>query len=126
KFPDKKRAKLEQREVRPQLKGIWFPQETVLYPPMVANPRAAIYSAAYRIGDNLMGQKTIAVSLGDNFPIFRWRNVLPWEGDLQLDIEAGVWSVFRMGIHYNGEISELINTDYLIGFPLSYAFDKWA
>ncbi|MCB1107457.1 MAG: DUF1207 domain-containing protein [Chlamydiia bacterium] len=126
KFPDEKRAKLEKREVKPQIKGVWFPQQTVLYPPMVANPRATIYSAAYHIGDNVIGTKSIAVSLGDNFPIFRWRDVLWWHGDMQIDIQAGIWSVFKMGIHYNGEISELVNTDYLVGFPLSYAFDKWA
>ncbi|NRA89693.1 MAG: DUF1207 domain-containing protein, partial [Simkaniaceae bacterium] len=126
KFPGKKLETLEKREVKPQIKGVWFPQQTVLYPPMIANPRATIYSAAYHIGDNVIGNKSIAVSLGDNFPIFRWRNVLPWQGDLQIDIQAGIWSVFKMGIDYNGEISELVNTDYLVGFPLSYAFDKWA
>ncbi|MGE0198631.1 MAG: DUF1207 domain-containing protein [Simkaniaceae bacterium] len=126
KFPEKKLEKIEKREVKPQIKGIWFPQQTVLYAPMVANPRETIYSAAYHIGDHIMGTKSIAVSLGDDFPIFRWRNVFPWRGDLQIDIQAGIWSVFKMGVHYNGEISELINTDYLVGFPLSYAVDKWA
>jgi len=126
KFPEKKLEKVQKREVRPQVKGTWFPQQTVLYPPMIANPRATIYSAAYHIGDNVIGTKSIAVSLGDNFPIFRWRNVLPWKGDLQIDIQAGIWSVFKMGCHQSGEISELANTDYLVGIPLSYAFDKWA
>lgn len=126
KFPENKLAKLEKRGVNPQITGIWFPQSTVLYPPMIANPRATIYSAAYRIGDDVMGTKSIAVSLGDNFPIYRWRHIFYWRGDLQLDIQAGIWSVFKMGIHYNGEVSELVNTDYLVGVPLSYAFDKWA
>lgn len=125
-LPDKQLEKLEKREVKPQVKGIWFPQSTVLYPPMIANPRATIYSAAYRIGDNVMGKKSIGVSFGDNFPVFRWRNVFWGRGDLQVGIQAGVWSVFKMGIHYRDEISELINTDYLVGIPLSYAFDKWA
>ena len=126
KFPEKRLEKIEKREVKPQVKGIWFPQQTVLFPPMIANPRATVYSAAYHIGDNVMGTKSIAVSLGDNFPIFRWRHVLKWEGDLQVDIQAGIWSVFKMGMHSNGEVSELTNTDYLVGVPLSYAFDKWA
>ena len=126
KFPDKKLEKLEKREVKPQISGIWFPQETVLYAPMLANPRESIYSAEYHIGDNIMGQKSIAVSYGDNFPVFRWRNVFVWKGDLQFDVQAGVWSVFKMGVDYNGEISELMNTDYLIGLPLSYAVGQWA
>jgi len=126
KFPDNRLAKLEKREVKPSIGGIWFPQSTVLFAPMIANPRALVYSAAYRIGDHIMGHDSIAISLADNFPIYRWRHVLPWKGDLQLDIQAGIWSVFKMGINYNGEISELINTDYLLGIPLSYAVDKWS
>ena len=126
KFPQKKLERMEKRKIEPHVKGTWFPQQTVLYPPMIANPRATIYSAAYHIGDRVMGTKSIAVSLGDNFPIFLWRNVFPWQGDLQIDIQAGIWSVFKMGVHHNREISELMNTDYLVGIPLSYAFDKWA
>ena len=128
KFPEKKLAKIEKREVKPQVKGVWFPQLTVLYPPMVANPMETIYSAAYHIGDQVVGTKSIAVSLGDNFPIFRWRNVFWAEGDLQIDIQSGIWSVFNMGVkdNPNHEISELVNTDFLVGIPLSYAFDKWA
>lgn len=126
-FPSERLEELEKREVQPQVNGIWFPQTTVLYQPMVANPREAIYSAVYRIGDNVMGHDAVAVALGDNFPIFRWRNVLRWKGDLQIDIQSAIWSVFKMWINKdNGEISELVNTDYLLGFPLSYAFDKWA
>ena len=125
KFPYKVLGKAEKREVKPQVRGIWFPQQTVLYPPMIANPRATIYQVSYHSGDCVMGVDSIAFSLGDNFPIFRWRGVFG-PGNLQIDVQAGIWSVFRMGIHYHGEISELINTDYLIGFPLSYSFDKWA
>ncbi len=126
KLPETRLEVLEEREGRPQITGIWFPQSTVLYAPMIGNPRETLYSAAYHIGDNVMGKKSIAVSLGDNFPIYRWRNVFYWQGALQIDIQAGVWSVFRMGVHYHGEMSELMNTDYLLGIPLSYAFDKWA
>ncbi len=127
KFPERKLAKIEEREAKPQVKGIWFPQTTVLYPPMIANPRETLYSAVYRVGDQVLGDKSIAVSLGDNFPIFRWKHVLWGNGDLQIDIQAGIWSVFKMGVHHeNNEISELANTDYLVGIPLSYAYDKWA
>ena len=126
KLPEARLKMLKEREERCQITGIWFPQSSVLYAPMIANPRETLYSAAYHIGDNVMGKKSIAVSLGDNFPIYRWRNVFYWRGALQIDIQAGVWSVFKMGVHHNGEMSELVNTDYLLGIPLSYAFDKWA
>jgi len=126
KFPYQALGKMEKREIKPQVKGIWFPQQTVLFPPMIANPRATIYLMSYRNKDRVMGANAVAFSLGDNFPIFRWRNVFNGEGDVQIDIQSGIWSVFKMGIHYHNEVSELINTDYLVGFPLSYAVDKWA
>ena len=127
KFPHKKLEMLEKREVKPSIKGIWFPQQTVLYAPMVANPRETLYSAVYRWGDKILGKNCIAVSLGDSFPIYRWRHVLRWKGDLQIDIQTGIWSVFKVGVHHHeGEFAELVNTDYLLGFPLSYAYDRWA
>lgn len=119
--------KKEDHVIRKQVAGIWFPQSTLLYQPMLADPRETIYSAAFRYDDKIMGKYTIAVEFGDYFPLFRWRNILPWKGDLQLDIQAGMWADFKMGSYDNPnhEISELVTTDYLIGIPVSYAVDRW-
>jgi hypothetical protein len=124
---DKQAEEKEHHIVRKQVKGIWFPQSTVLYQPMIADPREPLYSATFRLGDRIMGKYVIAVSFGDTFPIFRWRNVFGG-GDLEIDIQAGVWSDFKMGAYNNPnhEISELVTTDYLVGIPLSYAIDRWS
>ena len=126
KFPKSKLKKIEKREVKPAISGVWFPQTTLLYPPMIANPMATVNSAAYRWGDRVLGKDTVAVSVADYFPIYRWSNVFVLGGDLQFNIQAGVWSVFNMWVDYPGESAELMNTDYLIAFPISYAYDKWA
>jgi hypothetical protein len=112
----------------PCISGIWFPQLTVLYPPMIADPRQVMYSVAYRAGDKVVGKKAIAIALGDNFPVYRWLNVFPWCGDLQIGIEAGIWAPFNFEDvpHVGGTCCELINTDYLLGIPLDYAVDRWA
>lgn len=123
-FPDKELEKRERDVAR--VSGIWFPQQTVLFQPLIADPWEPIYSVAYRRGDNILGKNSIAVALGDSFPIYRWRNVFRWKGDLQLDIAAGIWSVFNMHRTRNDEFSELMNTDYMLAIPLSYAVDKWA
>lgn len=112
----------------PRVEGVWFPQMSVLFAPLIADPRQPIYSAALRLGDKVIGQVVAAVSLGDDFPIFRWRNVFPWQGDMQIGIEAGIWSVFNYWhlpkrAH---EWSELVNTDFFVGIPLTYAVDKWS
>lgn len=126
KFPKDKQKKLEEREVKPNITGIWFPQTTLLYPPMIANPMATVNSVAYRWGDRVLGNNTIAVSVASYFPLYRWNNVFIPGGDLQFTIQAGVWSVFNMWVDYPNESAELMNTDYLIGFPISYAYGKWA
>lgn len=113
---------------QPRVEGVWFPQMTVVFQPLVADPRQPMYYVAYRGGDKVVGKVAIAVALGDEFPIFRWTNVFRWHGDLQIGIQAGVWTVFnfRHVDRSRGDMCELFNTDYLLGIPLSYAVDKWS
>lgn len=124
----KQAEKKEDHIIRKQVNGIWFPQSTLLYQPMIADPKETIYNAQFRYDDKVIGKYTIAVCFGDYFPLFRWRNILPWKGDLQIDIQAGMWADFKMGSYDNPnhEISKLVTTDYLIGIPLTYAVDRWA
>ena len=113
---------------QPRVNGIWFPQTTVLFLPLVADPREPYNYAAYRYGDKVVGKQAAAVALGDEFPMFRWRDVFPCHGDMQIGIQGGIWAVFNYkGIpHRNDESCELVNTDYFFGIPLTYAFDKWS
>ncbi len=112
----------------PRVSGVWFPQTTVLFLPLIADPREPVYSVNWRWGDKVIGKSTIAVSLGDDFPIFRWHDVFRWHGDLQIGVQAGVWTVFNFTDvpDHKHNMCELMNTDYLVGIPLSYAFDKWS
>ncbi|GAB5411646.1 MAG: DUF1207 domain-containing protein [Chlamydiales bacterium] len=124
-LPSDIKLEIEETTVRTQLHGVWFPQNTVLFQPILGDPWEPMYSVSYRWGD-FLGAKAIAVSYGDDFPIFRWFDVWKWHGDLQFGITAGVWSVFKMNAQTGDAFSELVNTDYLIGPTLSYAVDKWA
>lgn len=113
----------------PRVKGVWFPQSTVLFQPLVANPRQPTYSVALRFDDHVVGNQAVAVSLGDDFPIFRWKDLFCWHGDMQIGVEAGVWAVFNFSdikSNDNGDVCELVNADYYVGFPLTYAFDRWS
>lgn len=100
--------------------GIWLPQSTILFPTMVANPRQISFSVGPRFGDCLGGHWATAVSFGDQFPLYRWTNV--WGGDLEIEVEGGVFALFNMD-HFS---FPLLNADYYVGFPLSYAKNKWA
>ncbi len=113
---------------QPHVNGVWFPQATVLFQPLVADPREPMYYVAYRWGDKVMGRTAIAVALGDDFPLFRWCDVFRWHGDMQIGIQAGIWAVFNFS-HVPKESDgscELMNTDYLLGIPLTYAVDQWS
>lgn len=125
----KELEKHKQYVEQPRVGGIWFPQSTVLFAPLVADPRQPTNSAALRIGDKVIGDIVAAVSLGDDFPIFRWLDVFRWHGDLQIGIEAGIWSVFNyknIPHRKKHETCELVNTDFLVGIPLTYAADRWS
>lgn len=112
---------------RPQIKGIWFPQMTELFQPLIADPRQVSYTIGYRSGDRVCGNKCVDISLGDDFPIYRWLDVL-WHGDVQIGIESGIWSVFNMdpGSPNIAGGTELVNTDFYVGVPITYARDKWS
>lgn len=113
---------------RPKINGIWFPQMTELFLPLLADPRAATYSLGWRSGDKVCGNKCIGVSLGDDFPVYRWLDVF-WGGDIQIGIEAAIWSVFNMDPHPNlvpHASAELVNTDFYGGIPLSFATGPWS
>jgi hypothetical protein len=122
------RKEIEKQYVKiPRIQGIWFPESSVIFPPLIANPFDPVYSIGYRMGDQILGNNIISISFGDTFPIFRWHNVGPLHGDMQIDIAAGVWGDFNMHPKNTprDEWAELITTDYILSMPLSYAFDQW-
>jgi hypothetical protein len=121
-------AELREKYVRrPQISGVWFPQMTELFQPLVADPRGVTYYVGWRSGDRVCGCKAVNFALGDDFAIYRWINAL-WNGDVQIGIEAGIWTVFNMdpGSPNIAGGTELVNTDYYVGIPITYSRDKWS
>ena len=112
---------------RPQINGIWFPQMTELFQPLIAAPRQISYTVGYRSGDRVCGNKCADISLGDDFAVYRWLDVI-WHGDLQIGIEAGIWSVFNLDPSSPNIATgtELVNTDFYVAIPITYARDKWS
>jgi len=102
--------------------GIWLPTSTVLFPTMVANPRQISFSVGQRFRDTVGTQRASAVSFGDQLPMYRWCNMWKWHGDLQLELEGGVFALFN----HTRPSSPLLNADYYVGIPLSYAVGPYA
>lgn len=81
-----------------------------LFKPLLADPRWAHFSAAYRnyVGANIDGNNNGSVSFGETIPFYRanlGRTNVQWETGLQ----AGVFSDFNLG----ASSSDLINTDFI-------------
>ncbi len=98
-----------------------FPQGQLFYPPM-ADPREPRTHATY-LRLNLPGDsiKIASVGFGDSFGLVR-RPGWGEEGAWQLSISGAVLAQFNL----DSSSSDLINADYIIGFPLSYRNDRWS
>lgn len=101
--------------------GIWLPEDPPLFRPFMADPRQVTFSAGWRFNDNALTKNNIDVSYGDSFPIYRWLDVGPWHGQLQIEIEGSLWAVFNPCY----DSAPLINADYYGGAFLSYAIPNW-
>lgn len=81
-----------------------------LFKPLLADPRWAHFSAAYRNfqTDNFDGRSIASVSFGETIPIYRrnfGQSVAQWEVGLQ----GGVFSDFNL----NAPSSDLVNSDFI-------------
>jgi hypothetical protein len=81
-----------------------------LFKPLLADPRWAHFSAAYRNyqSDNFAGKDIASVSFGETIPFYRsnfGQSTVQWETGLQ----AGVFSDFNL----DASSSDLVNTDFI-------------
>ena len=102
--------------------GEWLCEKPVLMRPFLADPRKVTYSAGWRFNDQVLEKNVIDVSYADTCQLYRWYNVWPWCGQLQFEVEGALWAVFDP----THESSPLMNADYYVGFPLTYAIDNWS
>ncbi|MGZ8159677.1 MAG: DUF1207 domain-containing protein [Methylobacter sp.] len=82
-----------------------------LFKPLLADPRWAHFSAAYRNyqSNNFDGRDIASVSFGETIPFYRsnfGQSSVQWEAGLQ----AGVFSDFNL----NAASSDLVNTDFIV------------
>jgi hypothetical protein len=81
-----------------------------LFKPLLADPRWAHFSAAYRnyVGNNIDGNNNGSVSFGETIPFYRanfGQSTVQWEAGLQ----AAVFSDFNLG----APSTDLINSDFI-------------
>lgn len=100
------------------LRGVWLPEDPVLFRNIMADPRQVTYSAGWRFDDQVLVRNVIDVSFGDSIPFYRWFDVGFCNSALQLDLEGAIWVCFDP-LH---DSSPLMNADYYGGLVLTYAY----
>jgi len=104
------------------VRGVWFPQNTVLFQPLVADPTQVMNAAALRFNDNVIGKHVGVAMFGGDFIFFRWFDVLRWHGDMDLAIQAGVFTVFDL----DHPQACMVNSDFFVALMPTYAINKWS
>ena len=71
-----------------------------LFKPLLADPRWAHFSAAYRnyVGNNIDGNNNGAVSFGETIPFYR-ANLRRYAAQWEVGLQAAVFSDFNLGRH---------------------------
>lgn len=107
-----------------EIQGKWFPESRLLFPTFLADPQRVCFAGGIRLRDHVAGQTSTPVTFGDNFPLYQWNNVEVYKkkGDLQLGVEGAVFAIFNQ-TEYS---SPLINADYYVALPVSFATGRWA
>jgi hypothetical protein len=85
------------------------------FAPLVADPKQPHFFAAWLwVTSPIVTGQVSSVGLGEDIGLVRGRR--GGRGRWEVSVAAGVFSQFNMGTRSN----DLINTDFVIGFPLTY------
>ncbi|MBF0100674.1 MAG: DUF1207 domain-containing protein [Desulfobacterales bacterium] len=102
-------------------KTILFPEGQIFYPPM-ANPKEPRTHITYLRLDLPDDKINIgSVGFGDSFGLVRWPG-MGEDSAWQISISGAVLAQFNL----DADSMDLINADYIIGFPLSYRNGFWS
>jgi hypothetical protein len=93
-----------------------------LFPALLADPRWPHFSASYQYysgrGSDL--KHVGSATFGETFSLIRYR--LPDNREIDLGIQAGVFSIFDM----DTTSTDLINSDFRVAIPLSYRHEEFS
>lgn len=93
-----------------------------LFRPLLADPKEPRFQASLQwLTSDLYDTRVGAVGFGENFGIARWSGRRANEA-WQLNLAAAVFAQFDL----DAPSSDLVNADYIVGFPVSYRNDRWS
>ncbi len=111
---DPSQAVIQQELPKPESK---FLPRGLLVAPFHADPRWPHFSVASRqVSLGQESRDTGSANFGETFALYR--NAAPWDGQWELALQAGVFSVFNMNAPSGSK--DLINADYTVGLLTGY------
>lgn len=102
--------------------GIWLPQNTILFSPLIADPRQVTNSAGIRFDDDVVGSKVGSAIFGGDFIFLRLMDISRFHGDLDIGIQGGVFSVFDL----EHPDACMVNSDFFVSGLLGFAVNSWS
>jgi hypothetical protein len=116
--PDSTAKEIAETEAIP---GMYAFPEQVLFAPLIADPRQPRFSLSYQ-RYTISGQKFAAanVAFGEYFGLAA--DFLGLPGNSQIGLQGAVFALFNL----SAPSSDLVNTDYWIGIPVTYRNGPWS
>jgi hypothetical protein len=109
----------EGSEITPEV-GVFLPQD-LLFKSLLADPRWPHFSASYqRYSDTAQPESVGSATFGETFSLYRFGG--PWNSQMEVGIQAGVFSIFDM----DASSHDLVNADYFVAVPLSLKKDNFS
>ncbi|SPN73614.1 Protein of unknown function (DUF1207) [Chlamydia serpentis] len=102
--------------------GVWLPQNTILFSPLIADPRQVTNSAGIRFNEKVVGNRVGATVFGGDFVFLRLFDISRFHVDCDFGIQGGVFSVFDL----DHPESCMVNSDFFVAGLWSGALDKWS
>jgi hypothetical protein len=97
-------------------RGLQVLPKGLLFAPLIADPRWPHFAAIYqRFHEDARLENAATASLGETISLLRGP-LGPSGGAWEFGLQAGVFSLFDL----DAPSSDLVNTDYLVGFPLAH------
>ncbi|HBL16158.1 MAG: hypothetical protein A2X36_04165 [Elusimicrobia bacterium GWA2_69_24] len=100
---------------------VFFPSGDIFAPPF-ADPKQPRFHATWQSYHTAFGDYRVgSVGFGENLGLARWPSGREGDG-VQLGVSGAVLALFNM----DSESHDLLNADYIIGFPLSWRRRHWS
>ena len=94
-----------------------FPK-TLVFDPLAADPRWPAFAGTMQFYNRSRSKVVWAANFGESFPFVGNRGGSPW----QFGLQAGVFSIWDL----QTESNDLINVDFLVGFPYTWRRGRWS